>query len=71
MAIPAKMIREAKDLLQRNDASGIVSPRALAGAAMETGKSLAKTLQLIAALALGGQGEGPAPIGRAAEEDDG
>lgn len=70
MAIPAKMIREAKELLQKNDATGIVSPRALAGAAIEGGKSLSKTLQLIAALALGGQGEGPAPAGKAAEEDE-
>jgi len=69
MAVPARLVREAKELLATKDVSGITA-RALADAAHEGGKSLGETLKLVAALASGGQGEGPAPEGRAAAESD-
>ena len=45
-----------------------ISPREFVAAAEELGKGFAETLKLIATLQLGGQGQGPAPEGKAAAE---
>lgn len=59
MAVPARLIREAKALLE--DKGIKLSPRQLAEAAHEAGKGLAETLKFLGELLAAGQGQGVAP----------
>ncbi|MEQ8226712.1 MAG: hypothetical protein RIA64_01400 [Rhodospirillales bacterium] len=52
----ARKLLEAKGLLR------LIKPRKLVAAAKENDRSLSETLRLIAALHMGGQGQGPVPI---------
>jgi len=61
----------ARDLIEAKGVSRQVKPRQLARAAEETGASLADTLRLLAALYMGGQGQGPAPIATRIAEKSG
>lgn len=54
-------VRRASAFLSERGISSI-SPRRLATAAQELGKTFAAVLELIMTLRSGGQGQGPAPI---------
>lgn len=55
-------ITAARDLLEAKGLLRLIKPRQLVAAARENDRSLAETLRLLAALYMGGQGQGPVPV---------
>jgi hypothetical protein len=59
-------VRDARKYLQTKGLrTSDMNPRDFAAAAAEAGKRFGETLRLVAALQMGTQGRGPAPIGEA------